>query len=168
MAAQVGRTVARYLKIFCDDSGGTLREFPVDSVNGVGLDYPAVDATAFQDAVRGVLLDTPDCKITVTGPIDSTAVAAASASGAAPSLSGSHTVLSGIVGANTPLAFGIASGVRQYYTTGEPCFGLNYGATSGFLCSKYSPDFGSGKYSAEFVVFAGSVAPSWLNAIPTS
>jgi hypothetical protein len=48
---------------FClDDSGGAPRELPVDTINGVGLDYPEVDLIVSQDAIRDAL---PDGAITV-------------------------------------------------------------------------------------------------------
>lgn len=168
MAVQTGRTVSRWVRFVLDDSAGTLREIPVNSINGVGLTYEEVDLTAFQDAVVGVLSNTPNAELTITGPFDSTAAAAAAASTAAPTLSGSHTILSAIVGGNTPLALGVLFGIRHYYETGEPAWGLNYGATSGFVCTSYTPNPDGGTYEAKFRVFAGSSAPSWLNDLPTS
>jgi hypothetical protein len=151
-----------------DDSGGTLREIPISSINGIGLDYPEQDLTAFQDAIVGVLPNTPDAEVTITGPFDTTAAAAAAASGLTPVLSGSHTILSAIVGGSTPLALAVLVGMRHLWETGEPAWGLNYGATSGFLCLSYKPNLDDGTYEARFKVMAGSSAPSWLNAIPTS
>jgi len=167
MTAQTGRTVKRYTRFVLDDSAGTLREIPVDSINGVGLDYPEADVTAFQDAMRGVLPDTPDCTISITGPFDNTAAAAAAASGAAPVLSGSHTVLSGINGGYTPLTLGIYIGVRHYWETGEPVFGITSGAGVGFLCLNYTVDMASQKYGATFKVYPGSTAPAWGTAAVT-
>lgn len=168
MAANTGRTISKWTKVFIDDSGGTLREIPVSSISGVGLTADEVDITAFQDAVKNVLIGIPGSAITLHGPFDNVVVQAASASGAAPSLSGSHTVLAPIVGLNTPLAFAVCFGMRQYYTTGEPAFGLNYSAgLSGFLVKSYIVNPDDATYDAELVVF-GTVAPSWINAIPTS
>jgi hypothetical protein len=151
-----------------DDSGGTPREIPVNSINGVGLDYPEADVTAFQDAIRGVLPDTPDCTITVAGPFDNTAAVALAGTGAAPTLSGSHTILSGINGVNTPLGLCICIGIRGYWATGDPVFGLvSPSATVGFLCLSYIVDPGAGTYSATFKVYPGSTAPSWGTAILT-
>ncbi len=161
MTAQTGRTVKRWTRFVVDDSAGTLREIPVDSINGVGLDYPEADLTAFQDAVYGVLPDTPDCTITITGPFDNTAAGAAAASGAAPVLSGSHTVLSGIAGGVTPLTLGVYFGIRHYWETGEPVFGITSAAGVGFLCTNYTVNPGDGKYSATFKVYPGSTAPAW-------
>jgi hypothetical protein len=167
MAAQTGRTVSKWVKVYLDDSTATLREIPVDSINGVGFDYPAKDLTAFQDALHTVLPEIPDLEITLTGPFDSTAAQAASGSGVAPALSGSHTVLNGIVGGNTPLAFGIAVGMRQYYTTGEPVFGITGTAANGFLCLSYVVNMDDMKYTAKFKVMTGSAAPAWGTALIT-
>jgi hypothetical protein len=167
MTANTGRTVKRWTRFLVDDSAGTLREIPVNSINGVGLEYPEADVTAFQDAVRGVLPDTPDCTIAITGPFDTTAAAAAAASGAAPVLSGSHTVLSAIAGGVTPLTLGIYFGVRHYWEIGEPVFGITSGAGVGFLCTSYIVNPDDGSYSATFKVYPGSTAPAWGTAAVT-
>ena len=73
-----------------------------------------------------------------------------------------------LVGLNTPLAFGICFGMRRYYFTGEPAFGLNFSAAaSGFLVRSYVVNADDMTFSAVLGVF-GKVAPSWLNAIPSS
>jgi hypothetical protein len=153
--------------VFIDDVNGTLREIPVDSINGVGLDYPAKDFAAFQDAIHTALPEIPDCEITITGPFDTTAAVAAAGSATAPALSGSHTVLSAIVGGNTPLAFGIAIGIRHYYETNEPVFGLTATAANGFLCLSYIVDPGEQKYTAKLKVCAGSAIPAWGTTLIT-
>lgn len=159
-----GRTVSKWVRFVVDDSAGTLREIPVDSINGVGLTYDEVELTAFQDAVKGVLPGHPDLTIEITGPFDTTAAAAAAGSGAAPTLSGSHTVLAPINGGNTPLSLGVYIGDRAYWATGAPTFGLSSSATSGFLCTSYIADVGAGKYTARFRVFPGSAIPAWGTA----
>ena len=140
----------------------------MSSINGVGLDFPEVDISAWQDAIRSFLFDRAECAISISGPFDCHQLEVASGSAAAPSLSGSHTVLAPIAGLSTPLAFGVCFGIRQYYVTGEPAFGLNFGAaTSGFLVKSYIVNPDDGTYTAELRVF-GQTAPSWLNAIPSS
>lgn len=161
MAANTGRTTQKWTAFYVDDSGGTLRAIPVDSINGVGLTYDEVELTAFQDAIKGVLPAHPDCTITITGPLD-TSVAAA-----APTLSGSHTVLSGINGGVTPLALDVRVGVRHAWEAGEPQFGLTASAADGFICTDYQPDLNAGKYSAKFRVYPGSAAPAWGTAAET-
>jgi hypothetical protein len=158
MAAQTGRTVQKYTDFIIEDSGGTLRSIPVDSINGVGLDYEEVDLTAFQDAIRGVLTGHPDMTIDITGPFDTSAAVAAG------TLSGSHTILSAIAGGSTPLAMDIQIGIRQAWEAGEPQFGISSDATNGVICTMYNVDPATGKYSARFRPIAGSAAPAWGTA----
>lgn len=155
MAANTGRTVSKHTLFYVDDSAGTLRSIPVDSINGVGLTYDEVDLTAFYDAVKGVLLNHPDCTIDITGPFDTTAS------------TGSHTVLSGIVGLLTPLTLDVRIGIRQAWESGEPQFGITSSSANGFLCTAYTVDPGTGKYSAKFRMFPGSAAPAWGTAAET-
>lgn len=161
MAAQTGRTTSKWVTFLVDDSGGTLREIPVDSINGVGLTYDETELTAFQDAIKGVLPATPDCTITITGPFDTTVA------GTPPTLSGSHTVLSAINGGSTPLALDVRIGIRHTWEAGEPTFGITGTTTAGFVCTEYTADVNAGKYSAKFRVFPGSTAPVWATAAHT-
>lgn len=155
MTANVGRTVNKWVDFRVDDNVGTLRSIPIDSINGVGLDYDEVDLTAFQDAVKGALPSTPDCVIDITGPYDTSAAAAN------PSLSGSHTVLSAINGLSVPLTLGVFIGNRHVWEAGEQVFGLTSSATSGFLCFSYKVDVNAGKYAAKFKCFPGSSIPAF-------
>ena len=167
MAAQTGRTVAKWFKFQIDDSGGTVRDIPVNTINGVGLTYDEVDLTAFQDAVKGFLSGQPDFTLTIGGPVDSTAVQAASGSGAVAALSGSHTVLSAINGLQVPLTFGCYFGMRHYWETGEPAFGITSSSTSGALVFDYTVDPSNMTYSAKLRMFPGSSAPAWGTAAYT-
>jgi hypothetical protein len=153
MASQTGRTVSRWVAFLFSD-GTNMRELPVDGINGVGLDYPEVDLTAFMDAVRGVLLDTPTCEIDITGPFDSTANSA-------------HAVLSADAGGSTPRSLDVQFGVRHDWESGEPQFGITASSTSGFLVKSYTVDPSTAKYSAEFRLFPGSSAPAWGTAAET-
>lgn len=158
MAAQTGRTTKKYVTFVIEDSGGTLREIPVDSINGVGLSYEETDQTAFQDSIKGVLLDIPDLTLDISGPFDSSAAAAVG------TLSGSHTILSAIVGGNNPLAFDVKFGIRQAWESGEPQFGITSSTANGVLCTRYVVDPATGKYNASFKMAAGSAAPAWGTA----
>jgi hypothetical protein len=151
-----------------------MREIPVDSVSGVGPQFQTVDLSAFQDPAHGFLPDMPIVQIKITGPFDNTAPVAMAGSAAAPTLSGSHTVLSAIAGVVPPcsgpvyMSLAVMFGIRGYYTTGDPAFGLATGAIgSGFWCSEYTPDPTNGKYSATFDLYPGSTLPTWINAIPS-
>ena len=159
MTAQTGRTVTKWTTFEIDDSAGTLRTIPVDSINGVGLVYDEVELTAFQDALKGVLPGHADVVITITGPFDTTAAAALG------TLSGSHTILSAIDGAQTPLTLAVKVGIRHAWEAGEPVFGITSSATSGFLCFDYQMQ--GEKYSAKFRMFPGSAAPAWGTAAHT-
>lgn len=164
MAAQTGRTVFRWTRFVVDDSGGTLREVPITSLSAVGVVYDEVDVTAFQDAVKGALPGMPDAPIEISGPLDTTAAVAAAASGVAPALSGSHTILSAINGVQTPLSLGIYIGIRHNWETGEPTFGISSSATSGYLCTSYTVDTANMTYKATFKLFPGSALPTWGTA----
>lgn len=155
MAANTGRTTQKWVAFLVDDSAGTLRNIAVDSINGVGLTYDEVDLTAFTDAIKGVLPAHPDVTISITGPFDTTAS------------TGSHTVLSAIVGGVTPLSLDVQVGIRHAWEAGEPQFGITSSATSGFLCTEYIPNVNEGKYSAKFRMYPGSTAPAWGTAAET-
>jgi len=162
MTANTGRTVSRFMNFIVDDSGSTKRSIPVDSINDVGLEYPEKDVTAFQDALKGALPETPDCVIKISGPFDNSAVNASTAI-----LSGSHTVLKDIVGGVTPLTIDIQVGIRHTWVADEPQFGITASTANGFLCSKYNVNLDDMKYEAEFVVYPGSIAPAWGIAAET-
>ena len=152
-----GRTPSKFFKFALEDSGGTLRDIPVLSINGVGITYDEQDVSALQDALHTALINLGNVDITISGPFDNTAAQAASGTGAAAALSGSHTVLSALLGGQTPRAFGAYFGIRGYWATGDPCFGTN-GATSttGVTVSAYTVDPASG-YSAKLTLDRKSV-----------
>ena len=160
-----GRTVTRWTRFGVDDSAGAPREIPVDSISPVGFTSDEVEVTAYQDAVKTYLAGHPDAPIEISGPFDNSIAAAFAASGAAPTLSGSHTVLSGIYGLGTPLGLWIGFGIRGYWTAGDPAFGVVApGAASGYLCTKYTVE--GEKYTARFVPYPGTT-PAWGTAILT-
>ncbi len=159
-----GRTPSKYFKFQIDDSAGTVRDIPVSGINGVGLTFDQIDLTAFQDAVKGALSGHPDWALEISGPFSNLAAQAASGSGAAPALSGSHTVLSNLPGGVTPLTVGCYFGIQSNWSTGDPAFGLTSGATAGALCFDYTVDPETGLYSASFRMYPGSTIPAWGTA----
>lgn len=162
-----GRTVNKWTRFAVDDSGGTPREIPVDSISPVGFVFDETEVTAYADAVKGYLASHPDAPIDVTGPFDNTAAQALAASAAAPVLSGSHTVLAPISAPTftTPLGLWIGFGIRGYWTTGDPAFGVVApSATSGYICTKYTVE--GEKYSASFKPYPGTT-PAWGSSILT-
>jgi len=161
MAVNTGRTTFKHVLFVIDDSGGTLRAIPINSLSVVGVTYEELDLTAWMDAVKNALPSMPDAPIEIGGPFDSTVVAAV------PNLSGSHTVLSAINGLMVPLTLDVKFGIRQTYQEGEPQFGITATATAGYLCTKYTVDPSTMMYSARFVLFPGSTLPAWGTASET-
>lgn len=155
MTANTGRTTSKWVEFHVDDSAGTLRKIPVNNVSGAGLTFDEVELTAYGDAAKGVLFGHPDMTISISGPFDTTAS------------TGSHIVLSGIVGLQVPLSLDIRVGMRHAWEAGEPQVGLTATATSGFLCSEYIPDVNAGTYSAKFRLYPGSDLPAWGTAAET-
>lgn len=170
MATQTGRTVGKYAKVMIHDSSAVYREIPVTSINGVGLNYPEVDVSAIQDAVKGFLNGQPDYTLELSGPWDTKAAVAASGSGAAPALSGSHTVLNDLPNDLTPLGFAIYLGIRHHWTTGEPVFGIAATtgvAGNGILCMNFNVDPVASTYTSTFKMSPGSAVPAWGTAVLT-
>ena len=162
-----GRTVTKWTRFACDDSSGTPREIPVDSISPVGFTYDETELTSYQDQVKGYLSGHPDAAIDITGPFSNLAAGSLAASAAVPVLSGSHTVLAPISAPTftTPLGLFIGFGIRTWWTTGDPAFGIvSPSATSGYVCTKYQVE--GEKYSARFVPYPGTV-PAWGTAIIT-
>lgn len=162
-----GRTVTKWMRFLVDDSSGTPREIPVDSVSPVGFQYDENDVTAYQDAVKGYLAGHPEAAIEITGPFDNSAAVAAAGTGAAPTLSGSHTVLAPISAVTfaTPLGLCVCWGIRGYWASGDPVFGVvSPSATAGYVCTSYQVD--GEKYSASFKPYPGTT-PAWGTAILT-
>lgn len=154
-----GRTTPRFAKIQVEDAGGTLRDFPVTSIGGVGLTYDELDLSAMQELVKNFLTGQATFSLTVTGPFDNKAAVAASASGesAAAKLSGSHTVLEPLNGGLTPRAFGVYFGIQADWATGDPVFG----ADNCVIVSDYTVDPAAGTYSCKFAHASGGTAPDW-------
>lgn len=167
MAAQTGRTVERFIRFVVGDSADTLREIPIESINDVGLAFDMSEVTALQDAIKNSLSAHPSAPITIGGPLDNSAAVANAASGATPALSGSHTVLKDINGDNKPHTLQVLFGIRHYWETGEPVFGLQRAtaSNSGYTCTKYTVS--GNKYSAEFQPMGG-IAPAWGTSMLTA
>ena len=161
MAVNTGRTVGKFVKFQLHDTGAAFRDIPVTSINGVGLNYPEVDVSAIQDAVKGMLNGQPDYVLTIAGPFDTSTAKTASASGAVSALTGSHTVLANLPNDLTPLGFAIYVGMRQAWVTGEPVFGLMATGANGILCMNYNVDPIAATYEASFRMSPGSAVPVW-------
>ena len=165
MATQTGRTVGKYVKFQLEDSGGTFRDVPITSLNGIGLTYEEIDVSAIQDAVKGMLNGQPDYSLEISGPFDTSAAQAASAKDTVSALSGSHTVLNDLPNDLTPLGFAIYIGIRKTWGTGEPVFGLASTSANGILCMNYNVDAIAGTYTATFRMYPGSAVPAWGTSV---
>ncbi len=155
-----GRTVGKFIKVQIDDVNGTVRDVPVATISGIGITADLVDLTALQDALTGGLPGQGTFEAPITGPFDTKVAAGASASGAAPALSGSHIVLEPINNGSTPLTLGIYIGIRANWATNDPVFGITSSAANGVLLRDYTVS-DDGMYSATIYMFPGSTAADW-------
>ena len=150
-----GRTTSKWINFIVGDSADVLRNIPVSSVSVVGVTVEEHDMTAFQDAVKGALPGMRDAPIECSGPLDISAAATT------PTLSGSHTVLAGMVGNPTPRSIDIQFGMRHAWEAGEPQFGVSKSATSGYILFAYTVDPSSMTYTATFRLLNGSALPAF-------
>jgi hypothetical protein len=152
-----GRTSQRYVKFQIQDSGGTLRDVPVQTFSAVGLTYDEIDVSSLQEIVKSYMACQANFSLVLTGPLDNSAAVAASTSGQAAALSGSHTVLEPLNGLLTPLAFGIYFGIQGYWATNDPVFGADNSA----IVTDYTVAPGASTYSCKLAHVGGGTAPSW-------
>jgi hypothetical protein len=152
-----GRTSPRFAKFQIEDTGGVLRDVPVNSFGSVGLTYDEVDVSALQELVKSFMSGQANFSLTISGPFDNSAAQAASGTGAVAALSGSHTVLEPLNGGLTPRAFGVYFGIQAYWSTGDPVFG----ADNCVIVTDYTVDPAAGTYSCKLARVSGGTAPDW-------
>jgi len=152
-----GRTSPRFVKMQLEDSGGVLRDIPVNTFGAVGLTYDEVDVSALQELVKSFMSGQANFSLTIGGPFDNSAAQAASTTGLVAALSGSHTVLEPLNGLLTPRAFGVYFGVQAYWATNDPVFG----ADNSVIVTDYTVDPAAGTYSAKIAHVGGGTAPDW-------
>lgn len=155
MAPIYGRTVDRWATFFIDNSAAALQQIPIISLAGAGIDYPVVDLTATQDPGHGGLPDTPNFKMTVTSPFDTTAT------------TGAFTVITGVVGKSVPLAFDYRQGIQHTWEAGEPNFGVTGTTANGVLVTNLMVNPEAGTFSFDLILFPGSALPDWAIAAHT-
>lgn len=154
----MGKTHSKWIDVIVEDTGGTLRSIPVNSINGMGLEYDELELTAFQDQIKNSVLGHPQNQIEVSGPFTTDAAAAAG------TLSGSHTILAPLAGGETPKSIDIQVGMGAAWEAGDPQFGLTADSDNGYICSMYQVDPSSMTYTARFVIKGGAIAPAWGTA----
>jgi hypothetical protein len=149
MAANTGRTHAKYIKVKLDNAAGTLTDITpyCNSIGTVGLTYDSQDVTAFSDGSKNIVIGQPGAPLTIGGPFDTVI----------------HAHMIAINGAVVPLSLDIQIGVRQAWEAGEPQFGITSSATSGYLCHSYTVDMSANTWSAQLDVF-GPTAPAFGTA----
>lgn len=154
-----GRTSPRFAKFQIEDSGGTMRDIPVNSFGNVGLTYDEIDVSALQELVKSFVTGMANFSLTISGPFDNKAAAAASGSGqdAGSYLSGSHTVLQPLNGGLTAKSFGVYFGVQADWSTGDPVFG----AVDSIIVTEYTVDPAAGTYSCKLAKAPGGNDPAW-------
>lgn len=139
-----GKTNAKHIVVYVDDSGATARDITpaVSNISGVGLEYAESDVTGYNDGVVNFTLGHPSSEIEITGPFDNTAT------------TGAHTVFSGINGQQSAtVTLTVQVGIRAAPTTGDPEFEGEY------YCSRYVVN-GDGTYNARLVP-GSSTVPAW-------
>jgi hypothetical protein len=159
-----GRTVGRFMKVQITDASATLRDIYVTTINGVGITYPETPLTALQDVLNGFLAGQGTVSLTLTSPFSNLAVQAASGSGAAPAESGFFTVMSALNGLMVPLTLGVYQGIRTYWATGDPVFGIAKTAANGVWVSAFTYDPTTQMCTSKIAMYPGSAAPAWGTA----
>lgn len=152
MTAQTGRTNAKHIGVFLDNSGGTLTDITAycNNVGTVGLTFESTDVTAFSDGVRNVTIGQPEAPLTIGGPFDTV----------------SHAQMIAINGGATPLSLDLRFGIRHAWESGEPQFGITSSASVGYLMTGYTIDPQAQTWSATLNVF-GATAPAFGTAAET-
>ena len=156
-----GRTIGKFMKVQITDASGTLRDIFVTTIGGVGISYAETPLTALQDVLNGFLAGQGTVALTLTSPFSNLAAQAASGTGAAPAESGFHTVMSALNGLMVPLTFAVYQGIRGFWATGDPVFGIAHTTANGVWVSSYTYDPASQMCSAKIAMYPGSAAPSW-------
>lgn len=152
MPAQTGRTNAKHIGVWVDNSSGTLTDLSAytNTVGSVGVTYDTQDVTAFSDGVKNVVIGQPGAPLTLGGPIDTVII----------------THMAAIVGLSTPLTLDLRFGIRQAWLAGEPQFGITSSSTSGYLCTSFTIDPSANTWTAQFDVF-GPTMPAFGTAAET-
>lgn len=149
MTAQTGKTNAKYIGFFLDNSSGTLTDLTAytKSVNTVGLTFDEQDVTAYSDAVKNVTIGRANADLSINFIWDTTVFA--------------HLIA---LSRTTPLTLDIRFGIQHTWESGEPVFGITSSATSGYLLKDLTAN--DDGIVATFAV-AGPTAPNWATTAHT-
>lgn len=149
MTAQTGRTNAKFIQFYLDNSSGTLTDLSAytKSVGTFGLTFEEQDVTAYSDGVKNVTIGRPTADLSVTFQVDTVVFA--------------HLIA---LSRTTPLSLDIRVGIQHAWEAGEPCFGITSSATSGYLLKDMTMT--DTEIVATFSVF-GPTAPGFATAAHT-
>ena len=146
MAANTGKTNARFIRVFLDNSAGAAKDISasVSDVSGVGLDFNTQDVTAYSDGVVNFTLGHPSSEIDISGPFNNVAT------------TGGHVVFSAISHApysQASYTLTVQIGIRKVPESTDPEWEGEYLVTS-YIVN------GDGTYAAHLVP-ATSAVPAW-------
>lgn len=148
-----GKTTSLYIRVYVDDSAGTVRHITksVDNIGGLGITSDENDVSTFGDTLKQYLNGLKDSNLTMGGPFNDIAVASS------PAESGAHKVLAPLSATNNAATVTIEIGSRAEPTTGDAVWSGEY------VCSSYvvNADMGSLKWSASFRPAFGTSQPAW-------
>ena len=155
MPVNTGRTNAKWIQVFLDNSAGTLTEITayVKTVGTLGLTFDTTDVTAYGDFVKQFTIGQPGAPIQLSGPFDTTLFAM---------LIGYNTA-GRQTSSNDALSFNVLIGIQHAWVAGEPVFGITGSKTSGYQLSSFTVNTADMTWNATLEV-VGSVAPSWATA----
>jgi hypothetical protein len=138
-----GKTNAKWIRVWVEDSGTTLRDISTDVTDvNMPITVASTDVTGYSDGVINFTVGQPDQPVTMSGHLNNTAD------------TGSHIVLRGIVGQATPLiSLRIQVGILAAPSGTDPEYEGEY------LCTEYSLA-GDLKWNATFLP-GSSTAPDW-------
>lgn len=149
MAVNTGKSNAKWIRVFVEDSGGDARDISPTVTNvTIPINYATSDVTAYSDGVTNVTIGQPAMVIAMDGVFSNLAT------------TGSHTVLKDVVGytgTNAPLTITIQIGIRKAPMTGDPEF------EGVFYCTDYVVN-GDLTWNATFQPASGTV-PAWGTAV---
>ena len=147
MAAFTGKSNAKWIRVFVEDSGGALRDISADVTNvNIPIVFDNADVTGFSDGVHNVQIGHPTMDLTMDGVFSNTAG------------TGSHIVFASIygdTGANSPYTVKIQIGIRKAPEATDP----EFLGTDAYYMTGYTVN-GDLTWNATFSPGTGT-APAW-------
>ena len=147
MAAETGKTNAKWIRVWVEASDAGLEDISADVTSvTIPIVNDTTDVTGFSDGVRNVQIGHPSMDITMDGVFNDTVD------------TGAHTVISSIVGdsgANSPYTVKVQIGIRAAPVATCP----EFLGTNAYYCTGYTVN-GDLTWNATFSPGTGT-APAW-------